>query len=283
MFKREKSQHLENDFNQYGSSSNLNIKETKEKEDGSPFGKIIQILTILLLFVITAYLIMFGYKYLIEKSDIRSNKSPIEHISAPIKPDGVKKSGNLKTEDISMIVQAVMAQMNNSGNKDKNSQTNDKDLISSLVEAEVDRLDTIQSDTNLEFTKERQSAKAEDINSKEKLNRFNKIIVTKKENNLELDALSRMSMLINEEIDKDFKEEFKKEVKTDYTKSIATEIKTRENEMRFITVKNGDTLSKIALKAYGSVAKYKKIIKANPELIKNKRLIYPGQRLRIPK
>ena len=56
-----------------------------------------------------------------------------------------------------------------------------------------------------------------------------------------------------------------------------------ENEMRFIIVKRGDTLSSIALKAYGSVSKYKKIIKANPTLIKKKKIIYPGQRLRIPK
>ncbi len=282
MFKREKSEHLENDFNQYGSNGNLNVKNTNEEEKSSnPFGKIIQILIILVLFIIALYLIMFGYKYVIKKDDIRSDKT--QNISSPIITQNSKiKTNNLKAEDISMIVQAVMAQMNNNSNKTKNIKTDDKEFISSLVEAEVDRLDSIQKDNNLEMTKEEQSIKASDNLSKKDKHRFNKVVITKKENNLELDALSKMSMLINDEIEKDFKDELKQGNKTEYTKSITKELKTREKEMKFITVKSGDTLSGIALKVYGSVSAYKKIIQANPELIKNKRLIYPGQRLRIP-
>ncbi len=282
MFKREKSEHLENDFNQYGSNGNLNVKNTNEEEKSSnPFGKIIQILIILVLFIIALYLIMFGYKYVIKKDDIRSDKT--QNISSPIITQNSKiKTNNLKAEDISMIVQAVMAQMNNNSNKTKNIKTDDKEFISSLVEAEVDKLDSIQKDNNLEMTKEEQSIKASDNLSKKDKHRFNKVVITKKENNLELDALSKMSMLINDEIEKDFKDELKQGNKTEYTKSITKELKTREKEMKFITVKSGDTLSGIALKVYGSVSAYKKIIQANPELIKNKRLIYPGQRLRIP-
>jgi LysM repeat protein len=283
MFKREESEHLENDFNQYGANSNLNVKDTQEnkEESNTPFGSIIQILIILVLFIITAYLIMFGYKYMIKEDNIRSNQT--QNISTPTTQQAPQiKTGNLKAEDISMIVQAVMAQMNSASSKTKDSQTDDKDFISSLVEAEVDRLDNVQNDTNLEMTKEEQSKEAGDNLSEKDMQRFNKVVVTKKENTLELDALSRMSMLINDEIEKDFKEDFKKQKKTKYTQSIAKEIKTREKEMKFITVKSGDTLSKIALKAYGTVSAYKKIIKANPELIKNKRLIYPGQKLRIP-
>jgi len=283
MFKREESEHLENDFNQYGANSNLNVKDTQEnkEESNTPFGSIIQILIILVLFIITAYLIMFGYKYMIKEDNIRSNQT--QNISTPTTQQAPQiKTGNLKAEDISMIVQAVMAQMNSASSKTKDAQTDDKDFISSLVEAEVDRLDNVQNDTNLEMTKEEQSKEAGDNLSEKDMQRFNKVVVTKKENTLELDALSRMSMLINDEIEKDFKEDFKKQKKTKYTQSIAKEIKTREKEMKFITVKSGDTLSKIALKAYGTVSAYKKIIKANPELIKNKRLIYPGQKLRIP-
>ncbi len=283
MFKREESEHLENDFNQYGANSNLNVKDTQEnkEESNTPFGSIIQILIILVLFIITAYLIMFGYKYMIKEDNIRSNQT--QNISTPTTQQAPQiKTGNLKAEDISMIVQAVMAQMNSASSKTKDAQTDNKDFISSLVEAEVDRLDNVQNDTNLEMTKEEQSKEAGDNLSEKDMQRFNKVVVTKKENTLELDALSRMSMLINDEIEKDFKEDFKKQKKTKYTQSIAKEIKTREKEMKFITVKSGDTLSKIALKAYGTVSAYKKIIKANPELIKNKRLIYPGQKLRIP-
>jgi len=52
--------------------------------------------------------------------------------------------------------------------------------------------------------------------------------------------------------------------------------------MRFIVVKSGDTLSSLALKAYGRSSAYVKIYKANPDLIKNPNRIYIGMRLRVP-
>ncbi|NTW50838.1 MAG: peptidoglycan-binding protein LysM [Chlorobiales bacterium] len=51
----------------------------------------------------------------------------------------------------------------------------------------------------------------------------------------------------------------------------------------YYTVKSGDTLSKIAKSYYGDAAKYPVIFEANREVIKNPDLIYPGQKLRIPK
>lgn len=56
-----------------------------------------------------------------------------------------------------------------------------------------------------------------------------------------------------------------------------------EEEIEFYTVKSGDSLSKIAKKYYGNGAKYPVIFEANKEVIENPDLIYPGQRLRIPK
>jgi len=52
--------------------------------------------------------------------------------------------------------------------------------------------------------------------------------------------------------------------------------------MRIIMVKDGDSLSKIAKRAYGSYDSYIKIFEANPEIIKNPNEIFVGQRLRIP-
>src|SRR5687767_11095 len=49
----------------------------------------------------------------------------------------------------------------------------------------------------------------------------------------------------------------------------------------YVVVK-GDTLSKIAQRAYGDGNKWRKIFEANKELIKDPDLIYPGQSLRIP-
>lgn len=51
----------------------------------------------------------------------------------------------------------------------------------------------------------------------------------------------------------------------------------------YYTVKSGDTLSKIAKSYYGEASKYPVIFEANREVIKDPDLIYPGQKLRIPK
>ena len=47
-------------------------------------------------------------------------------------------------------------------------------------------------------------------------------------------------------------------------------------------VAKGDSLSKIAQRAYGDGGKWRKIYEANKDIIKDPDLIYPGQSLRIP-
>jgi nucleoid-associated protein YgaU len=56
-----------------------------------------------------------------------------------------------------------------------------------------------------------------------------------------------------------------------------------EEETEYYTVVRGDYLSKIAKKFYGNASKYPVIFEANREVIKDPDLIYPGQKLRIPK
>ena len=51
----------------------------------------------------------------------------------------------------------------------------------------------------------------------------------------------------------------------------------------FYVIAKGDTLWKIAEKAYGNGAKYTAIVEANKEVIKNADKIFPGQKIRIPK
>ncbi len=51
----------------------------------------------------------------------------------------------------------------------------------------------------------------------------------------------------------------------------------------FYIIKKGDTLWKIAEHAYGDGSKYNKIVEVNREVIKNADLIFPGQKIRIPK
>ena len=51
----------------------------------------------------------------------------------------------------------------------------------------------------------------------------------------------------------------------------------------FYIIEKGDTLWEIAEKAYGNGSKYTKIVEVNREVIKNADLIFPGQKIRIPK
>ena len=48
-------------------------------------------------------------------------------------------------------------------------------------------------------------------------------------------------------------------------------------------VKKGDSLSRIALKAYGDMFAWKKIYEANKDKVQNPVLIYEGQTLTIPR
>ena len=52
--------------------------------------------------------------------------------------------------------------------------------------------------------------------------------------------------------------------------------------MNTYVVVKGDSLSRIAQRAYGDGGKWRKIYEANKDVIKDPDLIYPGQSLRIP-
>ncbi len=56
-----------------------------------------------------------------------------------------------------------------------------------------------------------------------------------------------------------------------------------EEQVEYYTIVSGDTLSKIAKRFYGDGKKYPVIFEANREVIKDANLIYPGQKIRIPK
>jgi nucleoid-associated protein YgaU len=67
-----------------------------------------------------------------------------------------------------------------------------------------------------------------------------------------------------------------------FVNALNPETKVREAEMRTITVRRGDTLSSIALRAYGDAALYTRIFEANPRVLTSPDHIYPDQVLRVP-
>lgn len=58
---------------------------------------------------------------------------------------------------------------------------------------------------------------------------------------------------------------------------------TLGSDETFYVIQKGDTLWKIAEKAYGNGAKYTAIVEANKEVIKDADKIFPGQKIRLPK
>lgn len=58
---------------------------------------------------------------------------------------------------------------------------------------------------------------------------------------------------------------------------------TLAGDDEFYVIQKGDSLWKIAEKAYGNGAKYKEIVEANKEVIKDENKIFEGQKIRIPK
>lgn len=52
---------------------------------------------------------------------------------------------------------------------------------------------------------------------------------------------------------------------------------------QYYIIKQGDTLSAIAKQFYGDANQYPKIFEANREVVQDANLIFPGQKIRIPK
>jgi len=179
---------------------------------------------------------------------------------------------HLTQYDIANIVSIVMQKMNSCK---KDSVVSDNDYTKELLSQDVDKLNSSKTIVpNIVNTKKivKDSVKLSDTNH------YNKIVINRpKEDKYTNDKLSRLSIELNSAIDEE-----DNTITSNYTQAISKEITVRSNEMRIIVVKKGDSLSKIAKRAYGSYDSYIKIFEANPEIIKNPNEIYAGQRLRIP-
>jgi len=209
--------------------------------------------------------------------------------------DNVKKAigseQKMSPEEIAKVVQMVMSQMKNSKTEVSNkSETKQEESTSSLNNELMSELSDTDADSVNDEDKQLEDA-LNNINEKTKdtsiksddkaVDTYNKIKVSQNTGDDELSKLSsQISSLISDKSTSEQTNNSKEEV---YTESLKQEVVTRKNEMRIIVVKKGDTLGKIAKRAYGNVMEYRKIYKANPDMLKRPDRIYIGQKLRIPK
>ncbi len=293
---------IEKDFMDYGNEE----APKHNAKDGSFLSKVIQFLSVIVLLGIVGFMGMFGYKYLqkdtlenksktIEPKVDTKNSQSISPVTQKLMHSATKedlgKEKMYTQEEMQAIVKMLMEQMqaktqkniqkvsvdnNDEEIKSATSVKKDTQLVAALNNIEADQLDEIDEEVPTHANQDSIYKTTTSKNDK-KVDRYNKVVVQTNKSNY--DELANLSLEMGNVL-KDAKTTDKKQ--SSYTNSIKKEVKTRVNEMRVIIVKEGDSLSKIAKRAYGSAQAFDRIMEANPDLIKNPNHIYVGQRLRVP-
>jgi len=297
MFKKRES--IEQDFMAYGAPA-----EHKHGSDGGFLSKLIQLLTVLILTGAVGLMGLFGYRYIQKDQQIKANEAAAQagislstsaHSAVATAVANAPKERMYTQEEMQEIVKMLMQQIQTTSKTEtthsavvpkkekekidmvtETTEENDADaLVAALNLTAVDELeeDIPEIPQNLQVE---ENVKASDAKDKKKIDHYNKVVINKSKNTY--DDLANLSEEIGNIVDS----MSKKSKSAKYTAAIQKEVSTRKSEMRVIIVKSGDTLSKIAKRAYGNAMAYDRILKANPELIKNPNNIYIGQRLRVP-
>jgi LysM repeat protein len=232
----------------------------EDYHEGFSFQKIIKIgftiLTIGLLSILSIYLMNhFSINIKERTSTISPYVRTQNHLSASstfseeMLPKSIQieeKNHNISPKDVALIVEIIMAQINS------------------------------KEYSSLEYQLLSTQEKRADIKTLKETNHYNKVVLSTTNNQDIVDKQIALRADLSELLkDTNY-------VSSNYEKAIKKEIDSRSNEMRIIIVQKGDTLSKIAKKAYGKFDAYRKILMANPEIVKNPNEIFVGQRLRIP-
>ncbi len=217
-----------------------------------------------------------------KKEETSTQKTVEDEISNKVQQVVTSSESKISPEEIASIVAAVMKQINQEKSSSTTSTTDvakqDEELLNKLSTTEVD---SVSSDLEkaLENTNISENTHIDNSNQKQ-VDVYNKVTV---QNTKGTDKLSQLSAQISNEIENasissttTTSEEDKK-----YSKEIKKEVISRKKEMRIIIVKKGDTLGKLAKRAYGNAMEYKRIFRANPEITRPDR-IYIGQKIRIP-
>jgi len=213
------------------------------------------------------------------KPEESTKEEPIKSVQSSVISEvtrAVSRQEKMSPEEIAVIVAAVMKQMNQQKSLDTSTQSaavkQDNALINELSNSEVDSIseDLVKELENININQHIEI----DNNQQKQVDVYNKVNV---QNTSGIDTLSQLSDKINLVM----QEGISNDKITNYTESLKSEVDVHKNEMRIIIVRQGDTLGKIAKRAYGNEMEYKKIYRANPELTRPDR-IYIGQKLRIP-
>jgi len=199
-----------------------------------------------------------------------------------------KINAKISPEDIANIVQLVMMKMKEeqeaqakeaktsdgeNSTTEENSTSSDTELFNSLSQSEVDTVEESKTKDGVKLSK-RETAK-EASNKEDIKDTYNKVVL--KDGSSGEDELSKLSNDISTIVESD-----NRGSESEYAEKLKEEVKQRKKEMRYIIVKKGDTLGKIAKRVYGNVMAYKKIYEANPDILKRPDRIYIGQKLRVP-
>lgn len=237
------------------------------------FSTIIKSLIVVILLLSVIVLAIFSYKYLFPNTN--------QTTKIVQKPLVQQKSTGLKKEDIALIVKSIMLEMKAQNSKVAKKQiknrSKDEQLLSSLQSAEVDTI-TKRKVKKVKKVKPKIITKKIKKQVKKRYVTYNAVVINKKEIRNTSD-LAKLYATIN----KIAKKKKKKVLSSAYTKKIRKEIGARKNSMRTIKVRSGDTLGSLAIRAYGDAKYYRKIFRANPDLVNNPNKISVGQILRVPK
>ncbi len=296
MFKKERD--IEQDFKLY------DVDKCAQKS--RVLSMIIQVLIILLLVSLLGLVVLYGYKYLNQdkKTNVLKDNLPqqsqkpisVVSVSKPVAYEQNKSEKMYSQKEMQMIVQALMKEIEQkqvalkketkqksvenedvvSQSSEQNKSENDS-LVASLEKVGADQIEEVKRNVSPDVVKMKSAQKVSATQAAQSVDHYNKVIVKPSTNTY--DDLAKLSDKISNVV-KDMKKT--RVVQQEYEEIINEEIATRANEMRIIVVQEGDTLSKIAQRAYGDLLAYDRIIEANPELIENPDRIYVGQRLRVP-
>ncbi len=258
--------------NDYYNSYKKELAELESYKKEENIQKIIKLILSLLALLLLTVAIFYLYKYF--------NPTPNNLIAtnSSLKPQQLPNI-IIREEELPQSIQVYESNIKIAENLSQNPQ-----VVSSINEQDIALIvQIIMSQINAKIEKPLEE-QLQNINNKtfvnkrlEKMNHYNKIILTKNElsqvkNSSLMELSNNLNNIINEE----------NNINSNYMQEIKKEVRFRKNEMRIIIVQKGDTLSKIAKKAYGTYDDYSKIFTANPEIIKNPNQIFIGQRLRIP-